>query len=340
MEHFVNQSIGIFHACNFYGIGAMGATPAGDAVQISRPSFKARFKAWWEGYEVAAEAPAMQAAEPPPGTVAAVEQPPAPTVPVLDRAWVKVAQQIWGEGFTRPGGRAFILGLVKPFAVNPSMTVMDFGAELGGGTRAVSNEFDLWVTGFEPDADLAAGGQELSVRKGAKKAEIKHYAAQDFQPKAASYDCIFSSEALCRVAEKEKLLGTFERALKPRGQISVIDIVRSEGVAADDPRLANYTGRSSETFHFWQNADYEKQLKSLKFDLRIDEDITASYRSMVIEAWVNFTNDGGSAACAKAMPDDLVAEVGLWTRRVAALDSGALQVRRYYAIKMGSAKVD
>lgn len=316
----------------------MGATPASDAVQMSKPAFKTRLKAWWEGYDIAAEAAAQSGAAS--ASAPPVQAPPAATVPVLDRPWIKVAQQIWGQGFTRPGGPEFILGLVKPFAVNPSMTVMDFGAELGGGARAVSDELDLWVAGFEPQAELAEGGQELSARKGAKKAEIKPYSPQDFQPKAASYDCIFSSEALCRVAEKEELLGTFERMLKPRGQMSFTDIVRGDGVETDDPRLADYAGRPGETFHFWQNDDYRKHLKGLKFDLRVDEDITASYRSMVIEAWVNFTNDGGSTGCAKAMPDDLVAEVGLWTRRIAALDSGALQVRRYYAIKMGSGKIE
>ncbi len=52
---------------------------------------------------------------------------------------------------------------------------------------------------------------------------------QDFQPKAASFDCIYSSEALHTVQEKEKLLTSCERALKARGQIALTDFVRTPG---------------------------------------------------------------------------------------------------------------
>ena len=42
---------------------------------------------------------------------------------------------------------------------------------------------------------------------------------------------------------------------------------------------------------------------------------------------------------AKALPEHLVREVELWTRRVAALDAGILKVARYYAIKLGGSKL-
>src|SRR5262249_22603785 len=156
-------------------------------------------------------------------------------------------QQLWGDGFTQPGGTGFILKMVNPFALNPSMTVMDFGAGLGGGTRAVSDEFKIWVTGFEADSLLAEAAQELSTRKGAKKAEVKAYRAPEFQAKPASYDCIFSHASLYLLEEKSKLLGLFERTLKSRGQIAITDFVRAPGVAADDPRLKDFGTAPGET---------------------------------------------------------------------------------------------
>ncbi len=312
----------------------MGAALETGAAPGAKPSLKSRLKAWWEGYDL--EPPAAEA---PPEPVLAPAPSEAPAdIPALEQPHIKVAQQIWGEGFTRPGGAAAILTLVKPFALNPSMTVMDFGAGLGGGTRAVSEEFNVWVNGFEPDPILAEGGHEISLKKGAKKAEVKPYTSQDFQPKAATFDCIYSSEALYTAQEKEKLLTAFERALKSRGQIALTDFVRMPGVKADDPRLPEFATRTGQPGHFWNNDEYLAKLKALKFDVRVDEDLTEGYRSSVIEAWVNFTQDPAGTACAKAHPDELVAEVALWTKRVATLDSGALQLRRYYAIKMGSAK--
>src|SRR4051794_33650709 len=213
----------------------MGAALESGAAPSTKPTFKTRFKAWWEGYDLTSP----EVESPPPEPVLAVPTTveAASPLPPLEQPHIKVAQQVWGDGFTRPGREASILTLVKPFALDPSMTVMDFGAELGGGTRAVSNEFGVWVNGFEPDPVLAAGGQELSVKKGAKKAEVKHCTMADFQPKAATYDCIFSSEALYIVQEKEKLLTSCERALKARGQIAFTDFVRAPGSKPDDAPL-------------------------------------------------------------------------------------------------------
>jgi trans-aconitate methyltransferase len=313
----------------------MEAAPTGGAVQRAKPSFKARFKAWWEGYDLSEErSPAAAAA----ASAGPVEIPAAP-LPFLDRPEIKVAQQIWGDGFNQPGGADFVLTLVKPFALDPSMTVMDFGAGLGGGTRAVADEFGVWVHGFEADLQCAEGAQELSTRKGVKKAEIKPYRPEEFQPKPASYDCIFSNAALYRVAEKERLIELLERAMKPRGQCSITDFVRAPGVAADDPRLQSFPARPGESNSFWLTEQYAELFRSLKIDVRVDEDQTANYRAAIIDAWVGFTNDGAGLACAKAHPEAAVAEVALWTRRVAALDSGALQLRRYYGIKMGGSKI-
>jgi len=328
IEAFVNQSTNIVVLFEAYSNEVMSASPQSVA-QPSKPPFKARFKAWWEGTDLPVELAAPAATVP-----VAAPKPEAPPLPLLDRPATKVKQQLWGEGFNQPGGGSFILNLVKPFALNNSMTVMDFGAGRGGGTRAVCDEFDVWVQGFESNPDMATAAQEISTKKGAKKAEIKLYRAQDFQPKAASVDCIFSHASLYRVKEKDKLLGLFERALKARGQVSITDFVRAPGVAADDPRLQEFAAEAGSTF--WLNDDYQKQFKTLKIDVRVDEDQSDQYRSAVIEAWVNFTTEAPGMACTKAHPDEAVAEVALWTRRVAALDSGALQLRRYYGIKMGS----
>lgn len=316
----------------------MGAALESSAPPNAKPSFKLRLKAWWEGYDVA---DLMGETAPPSEPVLAPVAPAEPRledIPPLEQPYIKIAQAIWGESLVGPGGTSAILTLVKPFALDPSMTVMDFGSGLGGGTRAVSEEFGVWVNGFDTDAIMAEGGQELSIKKGAKKAEIKPCTTQDFQPKAATYDCIYSSEALYMVPEKEKLLGTFERALKARGQIALTDFVRTPGTKEDDPRLKGFLTRGGKAGHFWLGDDYLSKMKALKLDVRVDEDLTASYRANVIDAFVNFTQDPVISAAARGHPEELVAEVSLWTKRVAALDSGALQLRRYYAIKMGSTK--
>ena len=309
----------------------------------SKAKLKDRFRAWWEGYELESAArPAANGAASPDPRPKAVE-PQFPIVPLFpwESPQIRIEQQIWGAGFHKPGGNEYILMLVKPFALNPSMSVMELGAGLGGGTRVVATEFGVWVSGYEPNADLAKAGKELSIMAGLeKKAEIIRYDEEQFAPRDGAYDCILSSETLFLVKDKDKLLVKIERALKTRGQVVITDFVRAEGVAEDDPRVQGLEGWDGAKNAFWTDADYVRRFRELNFDLRVNEDMTQNYRRMVMEGWVNFTQAGGEkAANARAFPDAVVAEVELWTKRMAAMDAGALKVMRFYAIKLGSNKL-
>jgi SAM-dependent methyltransferase len=313
----------------------MGSDPGAKA------PWKVRLRAWWDGVDLPAAAPVSAPAT---GAVAPELAPMDPRIPPLQE-WetddIRIQQQVWGQGYCRPGGDEHVLGLAKPFALNPSLTVMEFGSGLGGGTRALVNEFGVWVNGLEPIGKLARAAKEMSIRAGLeKKADVIRFDPEGYEPKPSSVDCILSSETLYLIEDKLKLLKTFERCLKPRGQLSLTDFVRRDDLAADDPQLAGLGPEPDTPAYFASGADYVRWLRELNFDLRVNEDITERYRKMIMDGWVDFTQAGGErAAHARAMPESVVKEVELWTRRVAAIDAGALKVMRYYAIKLGGSKL-
>lgn len=311
------------------------------AAGSAKASWKDRFRTWWEGADMPDSGPGGGV---PKNATSSKKATPDISIPPLSE-WetdsIRIQQQVWGAGNYKPGGEDHILGLAKPFGLNPSLTVLEFGAGLGGGTRALVNEFGVWVSALEPTAALARAGKELSIKAGLeKKADIVRYDPDGFEPKPGSVDCILSSESMYLVADKLKLLKALERSLKSRGQLSMTDFVRRDEIAIDDPRLQGLGLTPDEPTYFSSGAEYAKWLRELDFDLRVNEDITDRYRKMVMEGWVDFTQSGGErAAHAKAMPDSLVMEVELWTRRVAAFDAGALKVVRYYAIKLAGSKL-
>lgn len=304
-------------------------------------SWRVRLRAWWEGDDVRLPSPSLAGNSAPAEPVLTV---PVITIPPL-RPWeneaIRIQQQVWGEGYYKPGGEKYMLGLAKPFGLNPSLTVMEFGAGLGGGTRALVNTFGVWVSGLEPTPELAKAGKELSIKAGLeKKANIIRYLPDSFEPKQGSVDCILSSESIYLVADKQKLLKAFEWALKTRGQVSVTDFVRCDDIAENDQRVHGLGLAPADPTHFASGAEYVKWFRELNFDLRVKEDITDQYRKMIMEGWIGFTQAGGEkAAHAKALPDQLVREVELWSRRIGAMDSGHLKVMRYYAIKLGGGKL-
>lgn len=307
----------------------------------AKASWKIRFRAWWEGVDVPGASPGGGASAPDAAPEKAEPEFNIPPLMEWETEAIRIQQQVWGLGYHKPGGEEHVLGLAKPFGLNPSLTVMEFGAGLGGGTRALVNEFGVWVSGLEPTADHARAGKEMSIKAGLeKKADIVRYNPDGFEPKAGSVDCILSSESMYLVEDKLKLLKAFERSLKSRGQISLTDFVRRDDLPADDPQLQKLGLKPEDPTHFASGAEYVKWLRELNFDLRVNEDITERYRKMIMDGWVDFTQAGGErAAHAKAMPEPLVKEVELWTRRVAAFDAGVLKVVRYYAIKLGGSKL-
>lgn len=310
-------------------LGLLKRKPADEG---PKAPFKQRFLAWWEGVEL----------PPPEAKPAAPEPAPEPPPPLVKlEPWetpaTKVMQAIWGEGFSAPGGAAFILELVKPFAINNSMSVLDFGCGPGGGARAIAKEFDVWVTGVERDRALADLGKMLSTRAGLeRKADIQPYDHENFVTRSGGFDCILSKEAMYQFEQREVILARLENTLKTRGQLTITDYLRTDNRPADDALLKAALGNAPA---LWTKAEYEKRFTELKFDLRVSEDITDKYRAMALEALdaVTRTRDGKSVIL--TFPEEFLRAVESWGRRIAAIEGGALKVFRFYGIKMGTSSL-
>lgn len=295
--------------------------------------FKQRFLAWWEGVELpppdpeAASAP-VKSSEPPPPLV---------KLEPWETPAIKIMQAIWGEGFSSPGGVQLVLDMVKPFAINNSMSILDFGCGPGGGARAIAKEFDVWVTGVERDRALAELGKMLSTRAGLeRKADIQPYDHENFVSRSGGFDCILSKEAMYQFDQREVILARLENALKTRGQLTIVDYLRADATPAEDPLLQSALGNAPP---LWTKAEYEKRFAELKFDLRVSEDITDRYRVSALEALdaVTKTRDGKSVI--RTFPDDFLQAVESWGRRIEAIEGGALKVFRFYGIKMGTSSL-
>lgn len=298
--------------------------------------FKQRFLAWWEGVEPpAADAHPPRSAQP----ERELEPPPPPIkLEPWETPAVRVRHAIWGEGFRGPGGATFALELVKPFGINNSMSILDFGCGAGGPERAIVKEFDVWVTGIEPDRTQVEVGKLLSAKAGLeRKAEIIAYDPDNFVTRSGGFDCILSLDTLFRLDSREVILSRLENALKTRGQLTVCDYVRSDSAAADDPLIAAALGANVPPL--WTKAEYEKRLNELKFDLRVSEDITDKFRLMALVGLDAVTRIPEGKSVIRTFPDAFMAEVGDWERKLSAMEAGVLKVFRFYGIKMGSASL-
>ena len=293
-------------------------------------SLRERLTAWWEGYDLldtsAAPAPA---AEPEVPHVVHYE----PPKQRWETSRVTLVQQVWGEGFTTPGGRKHTLNMVTSFGLDPAMSVLDLGTGLGGAARGMCEKFGVWVTGFEADAALAEAGMALSIKHGmGEKAPVHAFDPATFEHKQGSIDCVFSKEFLFSVADKNRFLKAVESLLKPKGQFLFTDFVLAK-THLRSPTLENWIENEHQTPRPWAIEDYEVGLAGAKLDIRVTEDITKEFRAMVIKGWADYTESTERGSVGTESAPALVDEVELWTRRIQAIDSGDLKVCRIHAFK-------
>jgi cyclopropane fatty-acyl-phospholipid synthase-like methyltransferase len=305
----------------------------------ARAPLKERLLAWWSGNDNEAPVRRPPAARPPAAAPDApvAETPVAPLAHWEDPA-MRIAQLAFGEGCSKPGGGGRLLELSRPLGLDATKSVLEFGTGLGGAARALRSDTGAWIDGYALEPDLARAARQLAIRARMEKGvDIACYSPQDFAPRPGGYDCILSTETLYRIANKEELLVKFEQALKPRGQLLITDFVLTPGTSAKDPKL---TAFGAGPLAFWPAAHYVRHFRERNLDLRVNEDITADYRKLVLDGCKRFTaQEPRMVGHAKAYPGETMTFLDQWARRVMAFDAGLLKVMRFTALKSGTIKL-
>jgi 2-polyprenyl-3-methyl-5-hydroxy-6-metoxy-1,4-benzoquinol methylase len=281
------------------------------APKIAR--FRRRAHAWWEGYIEDEPAVTERAA------VSATGSAEASTAPRIN-----IAEMVWGDGFTFPGGVEHVVEMVKPMALNPKKSMLYLGAGLGGGPRAIAKTFGTWTTGLEASKELAETGMAYSTKAGlAKKALIKHFQPATMKLPANKFDAVCARHVLSGVQDPIRFLSEVAAATRPEGHFLISDFAGS----AQQLRITE-TGTSALDLK-----ELAQALEALNFDVRVAEDMTAQFRELVVQGWSDLSVSLAGKSLAPDEARGLAQEINNWQTRLAAFASGELRVIRLYAIK-------
>lgn len=246
---------------------------------------------------------------------------------------IQAAESVWEEGFTSPGDAEYVLDMVEPLGLGPEMTILDLGAGLGGPARTLAEKFSLWVTAMEPCAELAEAGMEKSVVAGlAKRAPVQVCDPDHLKLESGGFDCIVSKETFFLVFNKRDLLRTISRALKPGGQLLFTDyLLSTDGEVSVDTE--NWIFSEPLRPELWSVKWMRDYLAGLRFDIRIEEDITDHYRRRLVEQWRAFVKRLRRGQFEEEMTAALEREAEVWWRRDKVLSRGEVRVYRFHAVK-------
>ena len=262
--------------------------------------------------------------------VAVARTPQPPPNPLTIRQW------LYGPGYIIPGDANYVLELVKPFHLGPSMTMLDLAAGLGGPARTIAQAFETYVTGFERDPELARKASDETAARGlSRHVQISAYDPETFELRAGFYDHALAREATYHVSQKERFLRVLNQSMKPFGQFILTDFVRDRA-AGDPPELAAWESIQRFKPELWTAAQYADCFKSLGFDLRIANDITAEYKRLTLMAWKAFVEEGELRQLRSSQAAPVIDEVERSIKTIAALETGALKF--HYFVALGGRK--
>lgn len=305
-----------------------GMKAAGDV----RIPLKQRFRAWWEGYELAPEK--KGAAEPVlPQTEEARREEGPPTV----KGWSISRQQsvvtLFGEGMTRCIPDEAKARLTKPLGINKKLTVAELGSGLGGFARWVAKEYDAYVTGYEPDEVLMAAAAEMTKMAGrARRVNFVHCDFEKFAPRPRSADIVYASEALFQVRDKQGVFRAIHNMLRPSGQFMMSDYML-EGKVSDTAALQEWIEAEPIRPHLIDVQETRKLLALAGFDVSIAENITPVYKANVLRAFADYAKRTGNGEKSGHLHEWILKEGEMWLRRTRLMDAGVLRVFRIYARK-------
>jgi cyclopropane fatty-acyl-phospholipid synthase-like methyltransferase len=291
--------------------------------------------AWWRGDDVVAEG------EPAPDFPVAEQAPQAQVDPksiMVQR--IRVAEALWGGGNFGPGDAEFLTALAAQLGLNKEMSIGFIGVGLGGAARALVDETEVWITGYEANATMAAFGiEQCAIAGKAKKVEISVADYETIALPPRKFNDIISKETFYLVRDKARLVKQVAAAIKPGGTLLFTDYVTPGAPLSPEERDKFFIRDLGEALPI-APLHYAQLMSEAGFDLRVDEDISHNFGAYVTNGWANLRRmldqlaEHEPNAAERALFMRIVAEeAALWGNRLEAFRAGRLAVHRFVALK-------
>jgi head-tail adaptor len=254
-------------------------------------------------------------------------------------ARIAIADELWGDGNVLPGGEEEVLRLAVPLNLSAASSLLLLGAAAGGPARAVAGGLGAWISGHEADPALAAVAAWRLPRAGkvvAKRAMVVPWDPQAPVFRRRAFNHALALEALrgapSRPVPVAELLMALAGALRPGGQLVMVDVVASVHIDPADPVLRSWAAVEGRTSDLPTEAALSAALAELGFDVRVTEDITARHIRLAVQGWKRMVRDLAAIRPDRLRAAAVVAEAEVWLRRLKLMYSGQIRLVRWHAM--------
>lgn len=252
------------------------------------------------------------------------------------KTFADALQFVWGEGFLSPGGPEEVAEMLHGLDIS-GWRVLDVGSGLGGIDALLAARHGAGeVIGIDVEPQLIADANALVTAKGlGGRVRFQLVEPGPLPFEAASFDLVFSKDAMVHIPDKTALYCEALRVLRPGGWLVVADWLWAEG-AETSPAVVSWLSALPLKFAFTTIAEARAGLSAAGFiDISITDQREALRRSNLAEVQALAGAMGQSLAI--ALGEDMARQRLLSARgRQAALDSGDLIPCHLRARKIGA----
>jgi len=246
---------------------------------------------------------------------------------------IALADSLWGDGYIIPGGEMEVLRLAKPLGLSAAASLLLLGAGSGGAARGLATKLGVWVSGFEADSDLTAAAlRHPAQAKLGRRAQVQGWTpAEPGFPRHYYHHCLALQPL--QGSKPEPVLAAVALALKPGGQIMLLELVADEPLTETDSVAARWASLERlDLATLKSEVTITRVLGRLGFDVRIVEDVSQRHIEQALLGWRMTVRSMEYARPSMRNASMVVREAELWLLRLRLLRSGRLRLVRWHAI--------
>ncbi len=251
-----------------------------------------------------------------------------------DDQLVTLLEALWGKGYLSPGGDAETALVLEGMDLE-GKHVLDIGCGTGGATLFIAERYGADVLGVDVEAGVTAKASAAAAERGLSKSARFEAISPGLLPYGdATFDVVFSKDALIHVADKRAIAAGIFRVLKPGGHFAASDwMLGADGEMSD--RLRGYIEAEGLGFGAASPDTYFLAFRAAGFIEVSYRDRTAWYRDRTKEEIVALDGPLRAELEQKVGRDFLEHELDVWRQLAAVLDTGELGPGHWRARKAG-----
>lgn len=249
--------------------------------------------------------------------------------------FVAALQAVWGDGFLSPGGPAEVAAMMADTRLDGG-AVLDIGCGVGGIDVLLVRDYGAGaVTAIDVEPQLITHSQARFAREGLDgriTAQLVEPGPLPFAP--ASFDAVFSKDAMLHIPDKPALYADILRVLKPGGRLIASDWLRGGEAGTPIPEeLAEWGRITGLEAVFATPTQTQTALQGSGFDDARVIDRNAWYREEIKNEERQVNGPGLETLKAALGPEMAELRVRSYAIRRKAVDVGALRPCHLYGVK-------